>query len=787
MQRANILWYTNHQFDTDLCGRQKIKNIGRGREVMNIKTFARACLSIFLLIVLTGAAFAEGLPTVTSVEVKGLRRIEEGSVKAKLSQKTGQTLSQEKTTEDIKTIHKMGYFDDVNVFLEPFEGGIKVIYTVKEKPTIIKVDFQGNKEYDDAKLKEHVSITPGAIADITLINDNAFKLRTFYEDEGYYLAKVVPVINKTDEGEVVVTYQITEADKVKIKKIIIENNKALSASKIKKAMKTKERGIISFITGTGYYKKEEMRASIEQIRDLYYDNGYLKVMVGEPTIKLTDDMKGMTIAIAVSEGDQFKVSSVAISGNKVYPEAELSKLVKLKPGKVFSKTVLKEDVTALTEKHSDNGYALVSINPDLAPDEDKKLVAVNYRVSEGDKYKIGKIDISGNTKTRDKVIRREVRVDEGDTFNGSALKRSYERLNNLNFFETVDIAPKPKADEKIVDLDVKVKEKSTGSLNIGGGYSSIDKVIGMVELSQANLFGNGQLLKVKGELGTRMNDAELTFRDPWFLDKNIGFGATLYKNKRDYPDFTRNAVGLELSLGKSFWEYWSAGIAYNLEQVKVSNVDLAVIISPIVQEQIGKKITSAISPSITRDTRDVYLDPSRGSLNAIYTTFAGFGGDNAFIKAVVDSGWYFPVFDVTTIHLRGRIGWIEGILGKSVPLYENFYVGGISTVRGLGWGIAGPKDLVTNEAIGGTKELVLNAEYIFPLVKELKIKGVVFTDVGRAWGSGEAIGSDIRYTAGTGVRWMSPFGPVRVEWGYNLSKKAGEASSKVEFSFGSAF
>ncbi len=752
---------------------------------MNRKIFACACLCIFLLVTIKSVAFAEELPTVTTVEIQGLRRIEEGAVKAKLSQKTGAALSQEKTTEDIKTIFKMGYFDDVNVSLEPFEGGIKVIYAVKEKPTIIKVDFQGNKEYDDAKLKEHVSVTPGAIADITLINDNAVKLRTFYEDEGYYLAKVVPIINKTDVGEVVVTYQINESDKVKIKKIIIENNKALSASKIKKAMKTKERGIISFITGTGYYKKEEMKASIEQIRDLYYDNGYLKVVVGEPMIKLTENLKGMTITIPVSEGDQFKVSSVAVEGNKVYSTKELDKLIKLKPNKIFSKSVLKDDVTALSEKHSENGYALVSVNPDLVPNEEKKQVAVVYRISEGEKYKIGKIDISGNTKTKDKVIRREVRVDEGDTFNSSALKRSYERLNNLNFFETVDIAPKPRSDEKVVDLDVKVKEKSTGSLSVGGGYSSVDKIIGMVELSQANLFGAGQLIKVRGELGTKMNDMELTFRDPWFLDKPIGFGATIYKNQRDYPDFQRKAVGLELSLGKRFWEYWSAGIAYNLEQVKVADVSSGA--SLIVLEQVGKKITSAISPSISRDTRDVYLDPSRGSLNSITTTFAGFGGDNAFIKAVIDSGWFFPVFDVTTIHLRARAGWIEGILGKTVPLYENFYVGGIYTVRGLGWGIAGPKDVATGEAIGGTKELVFNAEYIFPIIKDLKIKGVIFGDAGRAYGSSETFGSDLRYTTGTGVRWISPFGPVRVEWGFNLFRRTGEAASKVEFSFGSAF
>ncbi len=463
----------------------------------------------------------------------------------------------------------------------------------------------------------------------------------------------------------------------------------------------------------------------------------------------------------------------------------MKKLIKLAPNKVFSKAVMRKDVTALSDKFADNGYALVSVNPDLVPNEEKKQVAVIYQIGEGDKYKIGKIEISGNTKTRDKVIRREVRVDEGETFNNSALKRSYERLNNLNFFETVDIAPKPRPEEKVVDLDVKVKEKSTGSLSIGGGYSSVDKVIGMVELSQANLFGNGQLLKVKGELGSRMNDAELTFRDPWFLDKPIAFGATLYKQQRDYPDFKRKAVGLELSLGKSFWEYWSASIAYNLEQVRIS--DVADNSSLAIRDQLGKRITSAISPAIARDTRDYYLDPLRGSRNVLTTSFAGLGGDNRFIRAVLDSGWYFPVFDVTTIHLRARVGWISGLFGKAVPLYENFYVGGIYTVRGLGWGIAGPKDPGTGEAIGGTKEIVFNAEYIFPIIQEFKIKGVVFFDVGRAYGSNETFGSDLRYTSGAGVRWISPFGPIRIEYGVNIAKRNGEAGGKIEFAFGQSF
>jgi outer membrane protein insertion porin family len=751
---------------------------------MSRKLFASSFICIIVLFCMALSVLAEELPIVTSVEVKGLRRIEEGAVKAKLLQKSGEPLSQEKTTEDIKMIYKMGYFDDVKVSLLPFEGGIKVLYLVKEKPTIIKVDFQGNEEFKNDTLKEKIAITPGAIADITLINDNAIKLRVFYEDEGYYLAKIVPVINKTDEGEVVVTYQINEGEKVKIREIKIENNHALSASKIKGAMKTQERNLISFIMGTGYYKRDEMAASIEMIRDLYFENGYIMALIGEPKIQLIDGQKGMRITIAISEGDQYKVSTVGIAGNKVYDKAELTKLIKMKEGQIFNRSVLKADITALTDKYANNGYALVTVNPEITPDKQKKVARILYKISEGDKYKMGKIDISGNVVTKDKVIRREVRVDEGATFNNAAVKRSHERLKNLNFFETVDILPKPRPNEKVVDLDVKVKEKQTGAFTIGGGWGS-DGPLAMVEVSKNNLFGAGQFVSARGQIGTKMSDASLRFRDPWFLDKEIAFGAIIYKNIREYPLFKRDALGMELSLGKRFWEYWNVGLAYNIEYAKMYDVDANAGV--IVKDAAGKKLTSSLSPSIVRDTRDNFLDPTKGSRHTLQVTFAGIGGDNRFVRTIGDTSWYFPVMWDSTVHLRGRAGWITGVLGKDVPYYERFYLGGIDTLRGFGLGVPGPKDPASQQAIGGVSELILNAEFIFPISKELKFKGVAFYDAGKAYDVNETFASDIRQTAGAGVRWLSPLGPIRIEYGVNLFRRGAEGFGRVEFGFGSMF
>jgi outer membrane protein insertion porin family len=751
---------------------------------MGGKMRKRRVLLLFLNIVLTsGVLYAQELPLVNSIEIRGLKRIEESAVRAKITQRLGEPISPDKTNEDIKNIFRMGYFDDVRAEIEPFEGGIKLIYVVKEKPTIVKIEFQGNEEFDDSKLKEKLTITTGSIADTVLIQDNANRLRSFYEEEGYYLSSIVPVIKKISADEVSLTYQIEEGKKVKIKEIKIEGNKSISTGKIKKSIETKEWWLFAFITSSGYYKKDRMDSDIERIRDLYFNNGFIKAAVGEPEIRLTDDKKGMIITIPLSEGDQFKISSVEFSGNKVFSDDAIRKRLTLTPDTPFSKEDLRKDILSISELYSENGYALITITPDLIPDDPKKLVKVVLKINEGDRYNIGRIEISGNTKTRDKVIRREVRLDEGDVFNSALLKRSYEMINNLNFFETVELIPKPRPEEKLVDIEIKVKERPTGFLSVGGGYSSVDGLIGTVDLTQGNLFGKGQYIKIKGELGGRRTLYEIAFREPWFMDKPISFSTSIYRTTREYIEYDKEATGFGVSFGKRFTEYWRGEIAYNFEEATIS--DVSEDASTIITEQEGTRITSSITPSLIRDSRDNYLDPSRGSRNSIYLTYAGIGGTNYFVKGELDSAWYFPLRS-TTFMVRGRFGYATGIWGEELPLYERFYVGGIYTVRGLGFGEAGPRDEETGDEIGGTEELIFNIEYIFPLISDIRLKGVVFFDAGNAYESFKKFG-ELRYTAGAGVRWISPIGPIRIEWGYNLDRKPDEERSRFEFAFGTFF
>jgi len=755
-------------------------------------------LVIILLLASYTGLFAEGQPLVNAIEVKGLKRIEEGAVKAKLTQKLGEPISQEKTNEDIKAIFKLGYFEDVKVEIEAFEGGVKLFYIVREKPAIIRIELQGNKKIEDAKIREKISITPGSIADTVLIQDNATKIGKYYEEEGYWLTNIIPVIKKISENEVTLTYQIDEGDKVKIKKIVVEGNKYLSAGKIKKVMETKEWWLFSFVTSGGYLKKDQLDADMEKVRNLYFNNGFLKVVVGEPEIVVDKEKKGMSITLRIAEGDQYKVASIDVMGNKLYDRDTVLKRITLKPNSLFQKNILEKDMLAISDLYSRNGYALVSVIPNLTPDEQNKTVQIMLGIEEGDKYRIGRVEISGNLKTRDKVIRREIRLDEGETFDSSKLKRSYERINNLGFFETVDMVPKPKAEDKSVDIDVKVKERPTGFMSIGGGYSSADGFIATADITQGNLFGKGQYVKLKGELGGKTSYYELSYRDPYFLDKPISFSTGIYRHHREYIEYNKQAYGLYFGFGKSFDEYWKGDITYNFEKATINNVKEGS--SSLITDQEGISTTSSITPTISRDSRDNYIDPTRGSRNSLSVTFAGLGGSNGFVKTLFDSGWFFPVFGETTFMARGRLGYSTALFGKKLPLYERFYVGGINTVRGLGFGEAGPRDQLSKEVslpvyhvvkeegdpIGGTSELIFNFEYIFPLSTEMKLKGLTFFDAGNAYENFRDIGK-LRYTSGIGVRWISPFGPIRLEWGYNLAPKPNESSNKFEFAFGSFF
>ncbi|HTP05292.1 MAG TPA: outer membrane protein assembly factor BamA [Nitrospirota bacterium] len=774
------------------------------------------CALMFMFLLAVSGA-AEDVK-VTLIEVQGNKRIETATILAKIKTKEGGVFSPVQIKDDIKALYQLGHFEDVQVKTEGFENGLKVIFLVKEKPLIREITFDGNDELTTEKLKEGLTLLPRTAFNLQLIQENAEKIRLKYQDAGYYDAIVVPVVTELRGGDRSVTFFIKEGDKVKLTDIIITGNKALTSDEIKKALKTQEHWFFSFLGRSGTLRTDELREDLETIRNLYYNKGYIQVQVDEPVIspktyterihwyssktRTITKKDELVVRINIKEGEQFRVGSLTFKGNVSIPTRELENEVKLKPGDVFSRETLRQDVARIMDRYDGIAKPFASVVPLFNVDPERKMVTINIEIQEGGEVRIGRINISGNTKTRDKVIRREMRLDEGDLYSKKALKRSYDRLNNLNFFESIDIVPERRQQEPLMDLDVKVKEKMTGTLSVGGGYSSVDKLMAIVEVAQGNLGGRGQLLKVKTQWGGTHRIVMLSFMEPYLFDEPIWGRVDVYRQEQTYDGYTLLTDGFGIGTGKSFSEYLSGSIRYSLDQSQAKDINVYPIpfALQLQLENYGTIITtSAVTASLTRDSRDFYLDPKTGSRNTMFVEFAGgpLGGDPEFIKTVLDSAWYFPLPWDTVFLARGRIGYIESLIEKPIPIGERFFVGGSGTVRGFRYGTDGPVDIYGNR-VGGNKELIFNFEYSFPIVPAARLKGVLFTDIGRGFDDNLLVTQqpdeptrisfhELRQTWGWGFWWLSPIGPLRFEWAYIINKKPTDQPSQFEFNIGTLF
>jgi len=754
---------------------------------------------------------------VTLIEVQGNRRIESATILAKIKTREGAIFSPLLIKDDIKLLYQLGHFEDVQVKTEGFEQGLKVIFWVKEKPLIREISYEGNEELTLEKLKEIVTLLPRTAFNQQLIQENAEKIRLKYQDSGYYHAVIVPVIVELKGGDKNVVYYFEEGKKISLSDVIITGNKVIPTKTIKDSIKNQERWFFSFIGSSGTLRSEDLKEDLETIRSMYFNLGYIQVQISEPVIEEhpltehTHEFMGQTetyttsnevaVRIHIIEGDQFQVGSVTLKGNTTISDKDLLTEIKLKRGDVFSREVLRQDVARIMDRYDSIARPFANVVPLFNIDQEKKTVALSFEIEEGGEVRIGRIDISGNTKSRDKVIRREMRLDEGDLYSKKALKRSYERINNLNFFESVDISPERRLQEPVMDLNIKVKEKMTGNLSIGGGYSSVDKLMAIAEITQGNLGGRGQLLKFKVQWGHTRKIYMVSFMEPYLFDKAVWGRVDFYNQDQRYDGYKLRSNGFGLGIGKSFTEYVSGSIRYSLDRSNMYDITTAP--SYILQRQIdyyGTDVTtSSLTANLTRDTRDFYLDPKSGSRNTVFVQYAGgpLGGDPNFIKSVADSAWYFPLFWDTVFMTRGRIGYVDTLSELPIPTGERFFVGGSASVRGYQYGTVGtigpygPIEIGpygTLYRVGGNKELIFNIEYSFPLVAAARLKGLVFYDMGRAFNNFEPIRPmQLRHSYGWGFWWLSPMGPLRFEWGYIVNRKATDVPSQFEFSIGTLF
>jgi outer membrane protein insertion porin family len=754
---------------------------------------------------------------VTLIEVQGNRRIESATILAKIKTREGAAFSPSQLKEDIRLLYQLGHFEDVQVKTEGFEQGLKVIFWVKEKPLIREISYEGNEEVTTEKLKEIVTLLPRTAFNQQLIQDNAEKIRLKYQDSGYYHAVIVPVIVELKGGDKNIVYYIEEGKKIRLSEVIISGNTVISTKEIKESMKNQEHWLFSFFGNSGTLRSEDLKEDVEAVRNLYYNRGYIQVQVNDPIVEErpltvhTYEFMGQTetyttsnevaVRIHIQEGDQFQIGSVTLKGNTIITDSELVKEIMLKRGDVFSREILRQDVARIMDRYDSIARPFANVVPLFDINQEKKTVALSFEIQEGGEVRIGRIDITGNNKSRDKVIRREMRLDEGDLYSKKALKRSYERINNLNFFESVDLSPERRLQEPVMDLNIRVKEKMTGNLSIGGGYSSVDKLMGIAEVTQGNLGGRGQLLKFKLQWGSTRKIYMVSFMEPYLFDKPVWGRVDLYNQTQDYDGYKTKSNGFALSVGKSFTEYVSGSIRYGLDQSEIN--DITTSPTYILQKQFdwyGSAITtSSLTANLTRDSRDFYLDPKTGSRNTVFIQYAGgpLGGDPNFLKSVADSAWYFPLFWDTVFMTRGRVGFVGSLSELPIPTGERFFVGGAGSVRGYRYGTVGtigpdgPIEVGPDGSlnrVGGNKELIFNFEFTFPIVPAARLKGLLFYDMGRAFNNYEAIRStQLRHSYGWGFWWLSPMGPLRFEWGYIINQKPTDQPSQFEFSIGAQF
>jgi len=723
---------------------------------------------------------------IARLEIVGNKGIDKDAILAVMKTKEGELFAPKVIREDIKSIFKMGYFEDIKVEVKDLPQGKWVKFILSEKPLVKQIKIKGNKAIKAEDIKEVIALKTDTILKEELVTKSIEQIKTIYQKEGYFDADVNYEIVSISPQEVKVIFEIKEGEKAYIKKIIFEGNKAFSDKKLKKLLKNKEKWFFSFITGSGRLKREELENDVNRIANFYYNHGYINAKIGEPEINRKG--KEIYITIPIEEGKQYRVGKISITGDLLKPEPELKRKLKLKPGDIYNREKLQQDIFALSDIYANEGFAYVEVSPQVQPNPDTQTIDIDYKIKKGPKVYIGRIEFEGNTYTRDKVIRRELWVKEGETFNKHKLELSIENLQRLGYFEDVQVETEKGKEPNEIDLKIKVKEQPTGSFSLGAGYSSVEKFIVMADITKRNLFGRGQQVTLRGYLGSITQRYTFDFTEPYLFDTRLSTGFKIFKWDTEYIDFTKESSGGEIRLSYPIGHYSRIYSTYHYEEAKTTGFSQSA--SRYIKELAQGITTSALSFTWRRDTRNRFFNPSRGMVLSGTIEYAGgpFGGDSGFTRYEGSASIFIPLFWDTVGFIRTRVGYIDKRETGILPLFEKYYLGGPYTIRGYDFATISPRDPETGERIGGNKMVLCNLEYRFPLVKKVRLIGVVFFDMGNTYDINQALDfTNLKKSVGFGIRWFSPMGPIRLEWGYALNAAPDESTTNWEFAMGTFF
>ena len=751
-------------------------------------------------------AIAEGEPgqkLIKYVDVKNNKTVSGATILSKLKTKKGDMFSQKVVDEDIKRLYLLGFFSDVSVSVEDVQDEVGVIFTVTEKAPLTKVIFIGNKVFDSRRLESVVESKLNEFADERKLKKDADSIKDLYEKKGYPWVGVVYKI-EVDENNTFskAIFTIDEGAKAVVKKLDIIGNTAFSDKRMLKIIKSKTAGFFR----SGVYKKEVLEDDIERIKNFYKQAGYLDVKPAyELIFREKARRKWIELVVRIEEGRKYVTGNIKVAGNVVFSEEELKALLKMKPGDTFTEEGLHGDVGGIQEHYFDKGYIMARVRPDTLLNVETDRVDITYTLAEGEVAYVNKINIRGNTKTKDVVIRRELRIKPGERYDGAKLKRSKERLYNLGYFEDITFDTEETAEPDKRDMVVDVKETKTGEFSFGGGFSSIDKLIGFVEVEQKNFdmlnfptfTGDGQNLKLRGEFGSTRKNYLLSWTEPWIFNQPLSFGFDLYASERNKSGSTGYAYdekrsGGDIRFGKEFNEVLRGDFTYKIETVDISDLDSNV--SQALKDEAGRNTISSAMFQLTKDTTDNRFNPVKGAILVGSIEVAGgpFGGDKDFAK-FFNSMSHYSEIGPFLLELKLRDGVVSTYGGNNgaVPVYERFFAGGTYTIRGFKERDIGPKDQ-SGDAIGGGTIAIANAELTFSIIENLK--GAFFVDAGNVWHvpdskpRGGTSPGGIRIGVGTGVRIKTPIGPVKLDYGFPINADASQdKSGRIHFSMTRGF
>jgi outer membrane protein insertion porin family len=777
--------------------------------------------ALALALVLGVPARAADALVVHHILVEGNRRVETDAVKAAISTKPGQPLDLRKVDDDIKAVMKLGFFSDVVVEERGEAGDLSLAFRVTERPAVRETKIVGNEELSADDLKDTIDVKQYAILDLNQVKKSVRKIQDKYVEKGYYLAEVGYKLQDQPDNQVTVVFEVNEHAKVQVKEIQILGNQHVSREDLTGVMQTQEGGYLSFLTSAGTYREEVFQRDLQAIQFVYGDRGYIYAKVSKPSVTLSPDKRFLYITLRIEEGEQYRVGQIDFSGDLLHDKSELQRLVQVKPGEIFARSRVGKDLFAISDLYRDAGYAYANVNPDTKVDPRTRIIDLTYDVQPGRKTYFERIEISGNAKTRDKVVRRELRIYEGELFSAAAVNQSKTRVNALGYFESVNITTeKGSAEDKLV-ARVAVKERSTGTFQIGAGFSSYENFILTGQISQNNFFGWGQTLSLQIQYSSIRQLGQIQFVEPYFLDTKWTFAFDLYAQEGFFSTFTRKAIGGSVTWGYELnglaqWFPWASRLedlrlfaTYTNEFVTVSPNGITDI---VLFNRFRSGTTSSLRFSLQWDKRDNRLFPTSGFYNSISAEVAPpllapgtlFGSNvNLFTRYALDARYYHPLFWGIVARAKLTAGFIKGWDDQHpVPVSELYYLGGINSVRGyrllsLAPTIAAgaavrPDSELFDFTTGGDKQVTLNLELEFPIFEKVGIRGVVFFDMGNTFAPGKysdpAVSLSLYKSAGAGFRWFSPIGPLRFEWGIPLNRRRDRLSGayldqSVDFQF----